>query len=123
MTSLSMGARRQVHRALDSRSEGLGFSFQCSVFHTISQSTQQKWVPGAQMQGWIDSCRLDFHPLCQGPGARGKVKSVEHALSWSLGSKQLPLPLPLGNKYSYGVTHMLECSAMCELSYTIIIQS
>ena len=28
-------------------------------------------------------------------GARGKVKSVEHALSWSLDSKQLPLPLPL----------------------------
>ena len=25
--------------------------------------------------------------------ARGKVKSVEHALSWSLDSKQLPLPL------------------------------
>ena len=24
-----------------------------------------------------------------------KVKSVEHALSWSLDSKQLPLPLPL----------------------------
>ena len=27
--------------------------------------------------------------------ARGKVKSVEHELSWSLDSKQLPLPLPL----------------------------
>ena len=27
--------------------------------------------------------------------ARGKVRSVDHALSWSLDSKQLPLPLPL----------------------------
>ena len=27
--------------------------------------------------------------------ARGKVKSVEHALSWRLDSKQLPLLLPL----------------------------
>ena len=27
--------------------------------------------------------------------ARGKVKSVEHAVSWSLDSKQLLLPLPL----------------------------
>ena len=27
--------------------------------------------------------------------AMGKVKSVEHALSWSLNSNQLPLPLPL----------------------------
>ena len=25
---------------------------------------------------------------------RGKIKSVEQALSWSLGSKELPLPLP-----------------------------
>ena len=25
---------------------------------------------------------------------RGKVMSVEHVLSWSLGSKELPLPLP-----------------------------
>ena len=27
--------------------------------------------------------------------ARGKIKSVEHVLSWSLDSKQLPLPLSL----------------------------
>ena len=41
--------------------------------------------------------------------ARGKVKSVEHVLSWSLDSKQLPLPIPFIIKYLLHAQATLYC--------------
>ena len=46
--------------------EGLGFfpvlvmyrSVSQTSYSTLLQSTQQQWVPGAQIQDWINSCIL-----------------------------------------------------------------
>ena len=62
-------------------------SVEQTSYSTLPWSTQPYYVPGAQIEGWINSCRLHWCPPCQ--LTRGKVKSVEHALSWSLDSKQL----------------------------------
>ena len=84
-------AHSQVDRALKSKIRGSGVrspvlvwcrSVGQTLYSILPQSAQPCQVPGAQIQGWIHSCRLYWHPPCQ-----GKVKSVEHALSWSLDSK------------------------------------
>ena len=53
-------------------------------YSTHLWSTQPQWVLGSIVAGCIGAHL-----------ARGKVKSIEHPLSWSLDCKQLPLPLPV----------------------------
>ena len=88
-----------MDRALDSRSEGLGFDFQCwpcvevlgklRIPHCLGPPSRNGCLVYRSKVGSIDAGCIGAHL------ARGKVMSVEHALSWSLDSKQLPLPLPL----------------------------
>ena len=66
------------------------------AFHTASvhPAVMATWCTdprlGSKAGSIVRGC-IDAHL------ARGKVKSVVHALSWSLDSKQLPLLLPLGS--------------------------
>ena len=88
-----------VDRALDSRSEGLGFDSQywpcvevldrLHIPHCLGPPSRNGYVVHISKVGSMLAGCTGAHL------ARGKVKSVEHALSWSLDSKQLPLPLPL----------------------------
>ena len=93
-----LGACGLVDRALDSRSEGLGFDSQCwpcvevlgklRIPHCFGPPSRNGYlVHRSKVVSIVAGC-IGAHL------ARGKVKSVEHALSWSLDSKQLPLPLP-----------------------------
>ena len=86
-------------KALNSRSEGLGFDSQCwpcaevsgklRIPHCLSLPSRNGYlVHRSKVRSIVAGC-IGTHL------AKGKVKSVEHALSWSLDSKQLPLPLPL----------------------------
>ena len=94
-----LGACGPVDRALDSRSEGLGFGSQCwscvevlgklCIPHCPGLPSRNGYLVHRSKVGLIVAGCIGTHL------ARGKVKSVEHALSWSLDSKQLPLPLPL----------------------------
>ena len=94
-----MEACGPVDRALDSRSEGLGFNSQCwkcvevsgklCIPHCLSQSSRNWYLVHRSKVGSIAADCIGAHL------ARGKVRSVEHTLSWGLDSKQLPLPLPL----------------------------
>ena len=94
-----MGACGLVDRALDSRSECLGFDSQCwpclevlgklHIPHCLGPPSRNGYLVHRSQVGSIVAGCIGAHL------ARGKVKSVEHALSWSLDSKQLPLPLPL----------------------------
>ena len=87
-----------VDRALDSRSEGLGSDSQCwpcvevsgklRIPHCLGPPSRNGCLVHRSKVGSIVAGCIGAHL------ARGKVKSVEHALSWSLDSKQLPLPLP-----------------------------
>ena len=88
-----------VDRALGSRSEGLGFDSQCwpcvealgklCIPHCLGPTSRNGYLVHRSKVGSMVAGCISGHL------ARGKVKSVEHALSWSLDSKQLPLPLPL----------------------------
>ena len=88
-----------VDRALDSRSEGLGIDSQCwpcvevsgklCIPHCLGPPSRNGYLVHKSKVGSTVAGCIGTHL------ARGKVKSVEHALSWSLDSKQLPLPLPL----------------------------
>ena len=92
------GARGEVDRALDSRSEDLGFESQCwpcvevsdklRIPHCLGPPSHNGYLVHRSKVGSTVAGCIGAHL------ARGKVKSVEHALSWSLDSKQLPLPLP-----------------------------
>ena len=94
-----VGACGLVNRALDSRSEGLGFDSHCwpcivvlgklCIPHCFSPPSRNGNLVHRSKVGSIVAGCIGAHL------ARGKVKSVEHALSWSLDSKQLPLPLHL----------------------------
>ena len=95
-----VGACCPVDRALDSRSDGLGFDSQCwpcvamsgklRIPHCLSPPSHNGYLVHKSKVESIAAGCIGAHL------ARGKVKSVEHALSWSLDSKQLPLPLPFG---------------------------
>ena len=95
----TLGACGRVDRALDSRSEGLGFDSQCwpcvevsgklRIPHCFSPPSRNGYLVHRSKVGSMAAGCTGAHL------ARGKVKFVEHALSWSLNSKQLPLPLPL----------------------------
>ena len=86
-----------MDRALDSRSVGLGFDSQCwpwvevlgklCIPHCLGPSSRNGYLVHRSKVGSIVAGCIDAHL------ARVKVKSVEHVLSWSLDSKQLPLPL------------------------------
>ena len=86
-----------VDRALDSRSEGLGFDSQCwpcgkvsgklPIPHYLGPQSRNGYLVHRSKSGSIVAGCIGAHL------ARRKVKSVEHTLSWSLVSKQLPLPL------------------------------
>ena len=54
---------------------------------TLPLFTQQRWVPGARIQGWIDMCGL--RPC--GSTVPGGKESAEHACMEE-DYKQLPLP-------------------------------
>ena len=92
-----MGACGPVDRALDSRSEGLGFDSQCwpcvevsgklRFAHCLGPNSRNGYLVHRSKVGSIIAGCVGAHL------ARGKVKSVEFVLSWSLDSKQLPLPL------------------------------
>ena len=100
-----MGACGLVDRALDSRSEGLGFDSHCwpcvevsgklCIPHCLGPRSRNGYLVHRCKVGSIVAGCIDPHL------ARGKVKSVEHALSWSLDSKQLPLPLPFNTEINY----------------------
>ena len=87
-----------VDGALDSRSEGLRFDSQCWPCAEVSGKLRIPHCLGPPSHNWYLVHRSKVGSSvagCIGAHlARGKVKSVEHALSWSLDSKQLPLPLP-----------------------------
>ena len=91
-------ARSQVDRALDERSEDLGFDSQCwpcgdllgkrNIPHCLGPPSRSGYLVHRSKVGSIGAG-------CIGTQLVGeKAKCVEHALSWSLVSKQLPLPLP-----------------------------
>ena len=90
-----------MDRALDSRSEGLGFDSQCwpcvevsgklCIPHCLGPPSRNGYLVHRSKVGSIVSGCTGAHL------ARGKIKSVEHALSWSLDAKQLPLSLWTSN--------------------------
>ena len=86
--SIWVGAYGQVDRVLDLRSEGLGFNSQCwpcvevpgklHIPHYIGPPSRNGYLVHKSKAGSIVAG-------CIGADcARGKVKSVELALSWSL---------------------------------------
>ena len=89
-----MGACLLVDKALDLRSEGLGFDSQCwpcvevsgklCIPHCLGPLSSNGYLVHRSKVGSIIAGCISAHL------ARGKVKSVKHALSWSLDSKQLP---------------------------------
>ena len=99
ITSSHVGACGPVDKALDSRSEGLEFDYQCWPCVEVSCKLCIPHHLGPPSRNGYLVHRYKVRSIvagCTGTHlARGKVKSVEHALSWSLDSKQLPLPLPL----------------------------
>ena len=110
-----MGACELVDRALDSRSEGLGFDSQCwpcvevlgklRIPHCLGPPSRNGYLVHRSKVGSIVAGCIGAHL------ARGKVKSVEHALSWCLDSKQLPLPLHLiliHNALHFGAENILK---------------
>ena len=87
-----MGACGLVDRALDSRSEGLGFDSQCWPCVEVSGTL---CIPHCLCPPSRNGYLVHRSKVGSIVAGRGKVKSVEHALSWNLDSKQLPLPLHL----------------------------
>ena len=83
-----MGARGTVKRALDSWSEGLGFNSQCwpcvevlgklPILHCLGPPSRNGYLVHSYKVGSIVAGCIGAHL------AREKVKSVEHALPWSL---------------------------------------
>ena len=88
----------QVDRALDSRSEGLGFDFQCWPYvevsgklhipHCLGPSSRNGYLVYRSKVGLIVAGYISTHL------ARGKVKSVGTCRVLESG-QQLSLPLPL----------------------------
>ena len=109
----SVGACGLVGRAMYSRLEGLGFDSHCwpcvevlgklRIPHCLGPPSRNGYLVHRSKVGSIVAGCIGAHL------ARGKAKSVEHALSWSLDSKQLPLPLPLSVRlFTLFNTHKLE---------------
>ena len=77
-----------MDKALDSKSEGLGFDSQCRpcvevsgklrIPHCLGPPSRNGYLVHRSKVGSIVAGWIGAHL------ARGKVKSVEHALSWSL---------------------------------------
>ena len=90
-----MGACGSVDRALDSKSEGLGFDSQCwPCVEVLGKLCIQHCLGPPSCNGYLvhRSNVESIVPGCIGTQlARGKIKSVEHELSWNLDSKHLPL--------------------------------
>ena len=86
---------------LDSRSEYLGFDSQCWPSVEVSGKLCIPLCPCPPSHNGYLVHRYKVGSIaagCTGAHlARGKVKSVEHALSWSLDSEQLSLPLHFHN--------------------------
>ena len=89
--TLKLGACDPVDRALDSRLEGLGFDSQCWPSVEVSGKPRIPHCSGPPSHNGYLMHRSQVGSIvagCIGAHlARGKVKSVEHALSWSLVSK------------------------------------
>ena len=91
------GACGPVDRELDSRSEVLEFDSQCypcvevsgklHISHCLIPPRRNGYPMHRSKVGSIVAGCIGTYL------ARGKVKSVEHALPWSVDSKQLPLPV------------------------------
>ena len=89
------GACGPVDRALNSRSDGLGFDCHCwpcvevlgklHIPHCLGPPSRNGYLVHRSKVGSISAGCNGAHL------ARGKVKWVEHTSSWSLDSKQLPL--------------------------------
>ena len=107
-----MGACGPVDRALDSRLDGVGFDSQCWRCVEVSGKFRIPNVRGPpSRKGYLVHTFnvVSIVAGCIGAHlARGMVKSVEHALSWSLDSKQLPLPLPLNVARNKVINFLLE---------------
>ena len=90
---MTMGACGPVDRALDSSSEGLGFDSKCWPCVEVSGKLRIPHCLGPPSHNGYLVHRSKVGSIAAGcigtQLARGKVKSVEHELSWSLDSKQL----------------------------------
>ena len=103
-----------VDRALDSRSEGLGFDSQCwpcvevlgkhRIPHCLGPPSRNGYQVHRSKVGSIVAGCIGAHL------ARGKVKSVEDALSWSLDSKQLSSLLCHAEMKFHNITHTVCCN-------------
>ena len=115
-----MGACGLVDRVLDSRSEGLGVDSQCwpcvevsgklCIPHCLGPPSRNGYLVHRSKVGSIVAGCIGAHL------ARGKVKSVEHALSWSLDSKQLPSPdlySPRVIARMYARVHVVNVATVC----------
>ena len=100
LVPVQLGACGLVDKAIYSRSEGLGFNSQCwpsvevsgklCIPYCLCPPSGIGYLVHRSKVGSIVAGCIGAHL------ARGKVKSVhsvENALSWSLDSNQLPLPL------------------------------
>ena len=91
------GACGPLDRALDSSSEGLGVDSQSWPCVEVSCKFRIPHCLGPPSHNGYLVHRSNIESIvagCNGAHlARGKVKSVEHALSWRLDPKQLPLLL------------------------------
>ena len=115
LLATSKGASGLVDRALDSISEGLGFDSQCwpcvevlgklRIPHCLSPPSRNGYLVHKSKVGTIAAGCIGAHLT------RGKVKSVEYALSWGLDSKQLLLPLPSKHVVFPGHNHLLTTCA------------
>ena len=87
-----------MDRVLAQGSEGLGFDSQCWPCVEVSRKLCIPHCFGSVSHTGYLVHRSNVRSIVAGCIVahleRGKVKSVEQALSWSLGSKELPLPLP-----------------------------
>ena len=91
-----MGACGLVDMALDSRLEGLRFDSQCWPCVEVLGKLRISFCLGPPIRNGYLVHRPKVGSIvagCIGAHlAKGKIKSVEHALSWSVDSKQLPSP-------------------------------
>ena len=115
---IHVGACGLVDRALDSRSEGLGFDSQYWPRVEVLGKIRVPHCLGPPSHNWYLVHRSKVGSIVAGcigaHFAKGKVKSVEYALSWSLDSKQLPLHLPFTREnISYTIEHIFGRSSTC----------
>ena len=119
-----MGSCGPVERALDWRSElRSGFDSQCLPCVEVSgKLTLYSTLPWSTSHNGYLVHRSKFESIVAGyigaHLARGKVKSVEHALPWSLDSKQLPLPLCMhACGFEYLAGHLVYINMKCIMGW------